>query len=60
MHPEIVGAPPGGPIFGMALEPMLPSLDDDDSPELRDVSRSCWFTDCATFSVTPCKAVTHG
>jgi P-type Cu+ transporter len=45
MHPEIVRDAPGAcPICGMALEPMLPSLDDDDNPELRDFSRRFWFT----------------
>ena len=45
MHPEIVRDGPGTcPICGMALEPMLPSLDDDDNPELRDFSRRFWFT----------------
>ncbi len=45
MHPEIVRDGPGTcPICGMALEPMLPSLDDEDNPELRDFSRRFWFT----------------
>ncbi|MBN8214538.1 MAG: heavy metal translocating P-type ATPase [Xanthomonadales bacterium] len=45
MHPEIVHDAPGAcPICGMALEPRLPSLDDDDNPELRDFSRRFWFT----------------
>ncbi len=45
MHPEIVRDGAGTcPICGMALEPMQPSLDDDDNPELRDFSRRFWFT----------------
>ena len=45
MHPEIRQPGPGTcPICGMALEPMQPSLDDDDNPELRDFSRRFWFT----------------
>jgi P-type Cu+ transporter len=45
MHPEIVRDAPGiCPICGMALEPMLPALDDDDNPELRDFSRRFRFT----------------
>lgn len=28
----------------MALEPLLPDLDDDDNPELRDFSRRFWWT----------------
>ena len=46
MHPEIVQDGPGVcPKCGMALEPMLPSLDgDDENPELRDFSRRFWGT----------------
>jgi len=40
MHPEIVRASPGEcPICGMALEPIAPALGDEESPELRDMSR---------------------
>jgi Cu+-exporting ATPase len=43
MHPQIRQDHPGAcPICGMALEPMLPTADDD-NPELRDFSRRfCW------------------
>ena len=45
MHPEIRQEGPGTcPICGMALEPELPSLEDDDNPELRDFSRRFWWT----------------
>ena len=45
MHPEIRQDHPGAcPKCGMALEPELPSLDDDDAPELRDFSRRFWWT----------------
>ncbi|MBN8428972.1 MAG: heavy metal translocating P-type ATPase [Xanthomonadales bacterium] len=45
MHPQIVRNEPGScPICGMALEPMLPSLDDDENPELRDFRRRFWWT----------------
>ena len=45
MHPEIRQDHPGTcPKCGMALEPELPSLDDDDNPELRDFSRRFWWT----------------
>jgi Cu+-exporting ATPase len=45
MHPEIVRAAPGScPICGMALEPVMPSADDEDAPELRDFSRRFWWT----------------
>lgn len=44
MHPEIRADHPGAcPKCGMALEPMLPSPDED-NPELRDFSRRFWWT----------------
>jgi Cu+-exporting ATPase len=45
MHPEIRQSGPGTcPICGMALEPDMPSPDDDDNPELRDFSRRFAWT----------------
>ena len=45
MHPEIVQDSPGTcPICGMALEPMMPSLDDNENPELTDFRRRFWWT----------------
>ncbi len=45
MHPEIRQPGPGTcPICGMALEPEMPSLDEDENPELRDFSRRFWWT----------------
>ncbi|HET9485647.1 MAG TPA: heavy metal translocating P-type ATPase, partial [Xanthomonadales bacterium] len=45
MHPEIVRDAPGTcPICGMALEPQMPSLDDDENPELVDFRRRLWWT----------------
>lgn len=45
MHPEIRQDHPGScPKCGMTLEPMLPSLNDDDNPELRDFQRRFWWT----------------
>ena len=45
MHPEIRQQGPGNcPICGMALEPEMPSLEDEDNPELRDFSRRFWWT----------------
>ncbi len=45
MDPEIVRDAPGVcPICGMALEPMLPSLDDGESPELVDFRRRFWWS----------------
>jgi Cu+-exporting ATPase len=45
MHPEIRQADPGNcPICGMTLEPMLPSLDEEEHPELADFRRRFWRT----------------
>ena len=45
MHPEIVRDGPGTcPICGMALEPVMPSLDDEQNPELVDFRRRFWWT----------------
>lgn len=45
MDPEIVQKGPGiCPICGMALEPMQPSLDDEQSPELVDFNRRFYWT----------------
>ena len=45
MHPEVRQDRPGScPKCGMALEPEMPSLEDDDNPELRDFSRRFWWT----------------
>ena len=45
MHPEIRQDHPGNcPKCGMTLEPVMPSLEDDDNPELRDFQRRFWWT----------------
>jgi Cu+-exporting ATPase len=45
MHPEVRQPQPGNcPICGMTLEPMLPSLDEEDNPELVDFRRRFWWT----------------
>jgi Cu+-exporting ATPase len=45
MHPEIRQPVPGNcPICGMALEPELPSLEDEENPELVDFRRRFWWT----------------
>lgn len=45
MHPEIRQDHPGDcPKCGMTLEPLMPDLDDDDNPELRDFQRRFWWT----------------
>jgi len=45
MHSEIRQDHPGNcPKCGMTLEPLLPDLDDDENPELRDFQRRFWWT----------------
>ncbi len=44
MDPQIVRDKPGScPICGMALEPMVPSLDEGENPELIDMRRRFWI-----------------
>jgi len=53
MHPEIREDRPGNcPKCGMALEPVLPSLDDESNPELADFTRRFWWTLPLTVVVT--------
>ena len=52
MHPEIVQDGPGiCPKCGMALEPLMPSLEEDENPELADFTRRFWATLPATLIV---------
>ncbi|WLI90737.1 copper-translocating P-type ATPase [Massilia sp. R2A-15] len=45
MHPQIRQPGPGScPICGMALEPVMPSLEEEDNPELADFRRRFWWT----------------
>ncbi len=45
MHPEIVrDRPEACPLCGMALEPVMPSLDEGENPELVDFRRRFWWT----------------
>ena len=45
MHPEVISDKPDScPKCGMALEPMMPTLDEGESPELIDFRRRFWFT----------------
>ena len=45
MHPEIVRDKPGScPICGMALEPMVASIDEGENPELIDMRRRFWVS----------------
>jgi Cu+-exporting ATPase len=53
MHPEIRRDKPGNcPICGMALEPEMPSLEEEENPELKDFQRRFWFTLPLTVVVT--------
>src|SRR4029077_14862257 len=50
MHPEVVSDKPGScPICGMALEPRTASLDQEENPELREMSLRFWV--CVALSV---------
>jgi Cu+-exporting ATPase len=45
MHPEVRQDHPGAcPKCGMALEPEMPTLDEEESPELVDFRRRFWWT----------------
>jgi Cu+-exporting ATPase len=45
MHPEVVRPGPGScPICGMALEPRKVSAQEEDNPELRDMTRRFWIS----------------
>jgi len=45
MHPEIVRSEPGTcPICGMALEPRTVSLEEEENPELTDMTRRFWIS----------------
>ena len=53
MHPEIRQDHPGNcPKCGMTLEPLLPELEEDENPELRDFRRRFWWTLPLTVVVT--------
>ena len=52
MHPEVVRDQPGScPICGMALEPRTVSLDNEDNPELIDMTRRFWISLVLTLPV---------
>ena len=53
MHPEIRQSAPGNcPKCGMALEPVMPSLEEEENPELADFRRRFWWTLPLTIVVT--------
>src|SRR5690348_6458134 len=52
MHPEVRQVGPGHcPICGMALEPMMPTLDEDDGGELSSMTRRFWLLVALTVPV---------
>ncbi len=52
MDPEVVQEGPGScPICGMALEPMSVTVEEEASPELRDMSRRLWISLALTLPV---------
>jgi len=52
MHPEVVRDAPGDcPICGMSLEPALPSAEESESEELRDMTRRFWVSLALTLPV---------
>ena len=60
MHPEIRQDHPGDcPKCGMSLEPLLPSIDDEGSPELADFSGRFWWTLPLTVVVTVLAMLGH-
>lgn len=49
MHPEIIRDAPGScPICGMALEPVMASAEEEENPELKDMSRRFWVSAALT------------
>ncbi|WP_080932104.1 heavy metal translocating P-type ATPase [Pseudomonas fluorescens] len=53
MHPEIRQPGPGNcPKCGMTLEPVMPALDEEENPELRDFARRFWWSLPLTVIVT--------
>ncbi|WP_228535047.1 heavy metal translocating P-type ATPase [Noviherbaspirillum malthae] len=60
MHPEIRQTQPGNcPICGMSLEPVMPSLEEEENPELVDFRRRFWRTLPLTVVVTVLAMLGH-
>jgi Cu+-exporting ATPase len=60
MHPEIRQPGPGNcPKCGMTLEPVMPALDEEENPELRDFARRFWWSLPLTVLVTVLAMVGH-
>ncbi|HEY0488885.1 MAG TPA: heavy metal translocating P-type ATPase [Telluria sp.] len=60
MHPQIRQPQPGNcPICGMTLEPLMPELEEEENPELKDFRRRFWWTLPLTVTVTAMAMVAH-
>ncbi|HEX6201494.1 MAG TPA: heavy metal translocating P-type ATPase, partial [Thermoanaerobaculia bacterium] len=60
MHPEIVRDEPGScPICGMALEPMTVTAEEEENPELADMTRRLWVSAALTVPIV-LLAMGHG
>jgi Cu+-exporting ATPase len=60
MHPEIRQPSPGNcPKCGMTLEPVMPSVNEDENPELTDFRHRFWWTLPLTVIVTTLAMVGH-
>lgn len=60
MHPEIRQPRPGNcPKCGMTLEPVMPALDEEENPELRDFARRFWWSLPLTVIVTALAMAGH-
>ena len=60
MHPQIRQPQPGNcPICGMALEPLIPELEEQENPELADFRHRFWWTLPFTVIVTLLAMAAH-
>jgi Cu+-exporting ATPase len=60
MHPEIVRDAPGScPICGMALEPRTVTAEEQDNPELRDMTRRFWVSAVLTVPLVAYAMTAH-
>jgi Cu+-exporting ATPase len=60
MHPEVRQDHPGNcPKCGMALEPEMPTLEEEENPELRDFRRRFWWTLPLTVAVAALAMAGH-
>ena len=60
MHPQIRQDTPGNcPICGMTLEPLMPTAEDEENPELADFRRRFWWTLPLTVIVTLVAMLAH-